>query len=37
LIYSALEKAQYEALLKEVGGFEEVSVEVTHTYDPPKS
>lgn len=32
-ISGALEKAQYEALLKEAG-FEEVSVEITHTYDP---
>jgi SAM-dependent methyltransferase len=32
-ISGALEKREYEALLKEAG-FEEVSVEVTHTYEP---
>ncbi len=32
-VSGALEKAEYEALLREAG-FEEVSVEVTHTYDP---
>jgi hypothetical protein len=30
-VAGALEKAEYEALLRSVG-FEEVSVEVTHTY-----
>jgi arsenite methyltransferase len=32
-ISGALEKREYEALLKEAG-FEDVSVEVTHTYEP---
>ena len=31
-VAGALEKAEYEALLRSVG-FEEVSVEVTHTYE----